>query len=103
MLSAIAALAIALKRFITLAITPIAALAVNAPAARAAGHEHRGFSLRHLLAEGDQGEQTDVYAEDVGDVAYYARCFRNVDFPLRVSDMANYTGAAVDYRPVRPA
>ena len=51
MSAAIAALAIALKRFITLAIALIAALA--------------------------------VYAEDIGDVAYYASCFRNVDFPLR--------------------
>ena len=43
-LAAIAALAIALKRFITLAITLIAALAVSAPAASAAGSHwcHQG-------------------------------------------------------------
>lgn len=30
----------------------------------------------------DKGQMTDVYAEQVGDVAWYASCFRNVAYPL---------------------
>lgn len=36
----------------------------------------------------EKGTMTEVYAEDIGDVAYYASCFRNVDFPLNMSEVA---------------
>lgn len=30
-----------------------------------------------------KGEMKDVYAEDLSEVAYYASCYVNVDFPLK--------------------
>ena len=44
------------------------------------------YTVRRVFKRGaktfDKGTMTGVYAEDIGEVAYYASCFRNVDFPL---------------------
>jgi hypothetical protein len=44
------------------------------------------YTVRRVFVRGAKrfvkGEQTGVYCEDIGDVAYYASCFVNVDFPL---------------------
>lgn len=31
----------------------------------------------------NKGQMTGIYCEDIGDVAYYASCYVNVDFPLK--------------------
>jgi hypothetical protein len=50
------------------------------------------YTVRRVFKRGaktfDKGTMTGVYAEDIGDVAYYASCFRNVDFPLNLEATA---------------
>jgi len=50
------------------------------------------YTVRRVFKRGvktfDKGTMTGIYAEDIGDVAYYASCFRNVDFPLNLEATA---------------
>jgi hypothetical protein len=44
------------------------------------------YTVRRIFKRGAQtwvkGEQSNVYCDDIGEVAYYASCFRNPDlFP----------------------
>jgi hypothetical protein len=47
-------------------------------------HASDTYVVRRVFKRGDRvwvkGEQTDVYCDDVGEVAYRASCFRNVEF-----------------------
>jgi hypothetical protein len=42
------------------------------------------YTVRRIMTRGAKlwvkGERTDVYCEEVGEVAYQASCFRNVEF-----------------------
>jgi hypothetical protein len=44
------------------------------------------YTVRRVFKRGSKvwikGEMRDVFCEDIGDIVYYAGCFRNVDFPL---------------------
>jgi hypothetical protein len=44
------------------------------------------YTVRRVFKRGaktfDKGTMKGIYAEDIGDVAYYASCFRSNDFPL---------------------
>jgi len=43
------------------------------------------YTVRRIFSRGgkdfDKGTVTDVFCDDVGDVAYYASCYQNVPFP----------------------